>query len=249
MNKNARSILVSAITDHGEKLATSDAYCKVYLAGYMVDYPAERQLFTLLKQRGLPKTLIAYLRMEVRETDLHAFIKMLKQELTVDENDLAWGIDAWAAALSVPSFARRNIREQFFLSVASNEVGLYQKSISKPKAQRNKGHTFFPFATLLAFVFTSSQLTGYIPAEDQPPTTPEKLQFVSSNTLAANAKPSITLPSPVIANQTLETELIKRAEPVAKAPRPSFNQIETPTKSQRAQRLDAEINAFLQYRN
>ena len=114
MNNDAHEILVSAIASHGEKLATSDAYCKVYLAGYMVDYSEEKKLLTSLRQLELPEVLLAYQRSEISNSDVYSLIKALELKHLHKQCDFAWGVDAWAAALTVPDLIRRDIRKQCF---------------------------------------------------------------------------------------------------------------------------------------
>ena len=118
MNNDAHKILVSAIASHGEKIATSNAYCKVYLAGYMVDYPDEKQLLTSLRQLALPDALLAYRCSEISESDVYSFISEVVLKPLESESDFAWGVDAWAAALSIPELMRRNIRQHCFSALS-----------------------------------------------------------------------------------------------------------------------------------
>ncbi|PWQ96551.1 hypothetical protein [Leucothrix pacifica] len=114
MNNDAHGILVSAVANHGEKIATMNAYCQVYLAGYMVDYPHEKQLLTSLRQSALPDALIAHRGAEVDESDVYTCINDIVSRQPESEPDLAWGVDAWAAALSLSEVMRRNIRQHCF---------------------------------------------------------------------------------------------------------------------------------------
>ena len=118
MNNNAHSILVLAIATHGEKLAISDAYCKVYLSGYLEKYTAEKRLLISLRNLELPKALMSYLKNEMRESDLNIVIEKVKQEHLCNVASLAWGVDAWAAALSVPEIVRKHIRNVCFPDIS-----------------------------------------------------------------------------------------------------------------------------------
>ena len=178
MNNIAHNILVSAIASHGEKLATSDAYCKVYLSGYMVDYPDEKELLTSLKQLELPKTLLAYQRLEISDSEIYAFIKALELKLPCDKSDFAWGIDAWAAAITAPDFMRRKIRKQCFpllsqqlnsdLSDTTNDaeqvVEHIETSIPNAKTHKKQRNAVLPFAAVVLFGLTTAHFAvGSVP--------------------------------------------------------------------------------------
>lgn len=244
MNNNAHSILVSAIASHGGKLAISDAYCKVYLAGYMVEYPTEKQLLISLKQLELPKALIAYLQTEIGVADLHTFIKALEQGRSNNKCDLAWGVDAWAAALMLPERVRRNIRKQCFplasqqlnsdLSLASDksdrEAGCDEKYIPEAKLQKSRGNALFPLAAMALFGFMTFPL--------------------ASSQSTALTERTLTLPT-VLPKQVKKTiaEVVLIDESIVQPQLPNLGIQNTSRKTQRTKRFNSHIEAFLKQNN
>jgi hypothetical protein len=114
MDHNAHTILRGVIASHGEQLTISTAFCKVYLTGYLADYPNEKTLLITLKHLELPAALSAYVNAEMTETALFDCIEQLAAHWEGKPDELAWGVDAWAAAIGVNAAIRCKIREHCF---------------------------------------------------------------------------------------------------------------------------------------
>ncbi len=115
MNHKAHIILGEVIAKYGVQLAVSNAYCEVYLAGHMVDYPNERKQLVAIKALELPKALLNLNNSLISEDDLYKFIRFNLP--CTDTDSVAWGVDAWAAALNISETTRKNIRKQCYPSV------------------------------------------------------------------------------------------------------------------------------------
>lgn len=154
MDIRAHNILSAVIAEQGMQLAASDAYCQVYLAGHMTDYPKEKQTLVALKKLELPDALLDFNSTLLSESELCTFILKLCAHPQVDKDSVAWGVDAWAAALDVSEAVRREIRKQCFSDVSQRlntdpEYLEVEKLISnldttqpEPKAQSLLGKTF-----------------------------------------------------------------------------------------------------------
>ena len=287
MNNDAHEILVSALDNHGEKIATSDAYCKVYLAGYMVDYPDEKQLLISLRQLALPDALLAYRCAEISDSDIHAFIDEIDLKPSQSQSHFAWGVDAWAAALSMSDLMRRNIRKQCFptlpqqlntdsesvTDVAYEGPKQTRKVVTDHKAlegQDNQRNGLISLAAMILLGLTTIHFAvGSVPIEKKQlaATVPfNSPTVVLPNILPNEDKPTNTASiSPVVADQFSHEELALieelsqitvSAKPVKKpkvkaasageiAAKDLPIKLNTATKIQRTQRLNADIEAYL----
>lgn len=123
-SKNKAHIILGAVIgSHGGQLMTSNAFCKVYLTGYMADYPEEKKILIGLKLMELPKKLSAYVNGDMSDADLIESIRKVAESSAESENDIAWGVDAWAAAAGITEEIRCIIRRQCFPEV-SKEIDL-----------------------------------------------------------------------------------------------------------------------------
>jgi hypothetical protein len=120
MNNKAHTILSGVIASHGTQLMTSNAFCKVYLTGYLDEYPNEKRLLIALKVLELPTALLNHKEGELSETDLFDVIQHIVATSNDSSTEIAWGIDAWAAAVNVCETTRLRIRSQCF----PNESGV-----------------------------------------------------------------------------------------------------------------------------
>lgn len=256
MDDNAQGILVLTIAKHGIKLATSDSYCQVYLAGYMADYPLERRLLASLRNLDLPKALIAYLKNELREPDLKLTIEKLKQNRLFKEADLAWGIDAWADALLVPEIVRKHIRLTCFSSI-SEPLNTDQKIASTrlsskaffKKEKRSKA--LLPLITMIFFTFMTSQLAdGYTSSNNLKSykSSSTKKPKVAYNPITATPikhPPTADLkPKPIELQNTQATLSFVN---FTKAPKQSVSHAINLKRIQKNKRLQANVEAFLKY--
>lgn len=191
MKNTAHSILVSAIANHGEKLATSGSYCSVYLAGHLVDYPTERQLLLALMRLELPAALIAYRQHEIIKLEIYAAISALKEK-PLHQSDLAWGVDAWAASLLLSKEVRQDIRIQCFPSV-STQLNSGLESVSEdqshtpahqePKIIKRKVLPFSVAASLVGLVVFQVSGSYFLTEKNQPETQPIREAQFTTNTL------------------------------------------------------------------
>ena len=256
MDDNAQGILVLAIAKHGIKLATSDSYCQVYLAGYMADYPLERRLLASLRNLDLPKALIAYLKNEIREPDLKLAIGKLKQNRLFKEADLAWGIDAWADALLVPEIVRKHIRRTCF-SFISEPLNTDQKLASTrfnskaffKKEKRSKA--WLPLTTMIFFTFMTSQLAdGYTSSNNlkgYKPSSTKKPKVAYNPITAVPIKQSSTTALKPKPTEPQNTQATLSFVNFTKAPRQRLNQATNLKRIQKNKRLQANVEAFLKY--
>ena len=120
MDNKAHTILSDVIASHGAQLTTSNAFCKVYLTGYLDDYPDEKRLLIALKTLELPTALLNHKDAELSETALFDSIKKIISASSEQTSDIAWGVDAWAAAVNLCETIRLKIRSQCF----PNESGV-----------------------------------------------------------------------------------------------------------------------------
>lgn len=273
MNNDAHRILVSAIASHGEKLAISDAYCKVYLAGYMADYPDEKQLLTSLRQLELPNILLACRRLEISDSDVCQFIKTLELKHSYSPYDFAWGVDAWVAALTMPDLIRRNIREQCFpqasqqlnsdgksvTDIADEDTEYIENIIPENKTHVNKRNVLLPSATMMLLGLTTALLAvGSMPMANNHSTAmvqekPPQSKLVTlkhsdkqDNTLNVMQKERL----PTVRRADTEfAQLTMVSEPRKSAIKNQPLRRDIPTKNQRARRLNAHIEAFLTQEN
>lgn len=114
MDVKAHTILGGVIASHGEKLITSNAFCNVYLTGYLAEYPEEKRLLIALKVMELPAALLAYKKDELPETALLNCIRQIIVGSDKKADDISWGVDAWAEAIGVSRKARHKIQQQCF---------------------------------------------------------------------------------------------------------------------------------------
>lgn len=278
MNNNAHDILMLAIAKHGEKLATSTAYCNVYLAGYMADYPVEKQLLTSLRQQGLAEALIAHSRKETTQSELYIFMETLKRTTLYEQAELAWGVDAWAAALSIPEVVRKHIRTSCFslsaslnadLKLTSGIVTGHSATRELPirgKAQVKRGKSVLPLSTLAFFTLMTSQLAdGYTsPDFAQPRVTTQ--QSLTSKTAPLSAPVKNTKSTKIVTKQfkiekplssaikpTEKAALVKRnktraAPPTLEPLALNLDLSDSPSKTKKNRRLQAQVEAFLKHK-
>ena len=131
MDNKAHTILSGVIASHGERLAISDAFCKVYLTGYLDEYPQEKKLLLELKFLEIPAALHQFAQGQLAEAALLECIQNTVSKSFEPASELAWGVDAWAAALKVSETMRLNIRSHCF----PNESGIINSGQSVVSTQ------------------------------------------------------------------------------------------------------------------
>jgi len=114
MNNKAHTILVSIIASYGSRLTSSTANCKAFLADFMTDFPKEKSVLIELHKLQLTKVLSAFKDSSIDRKTLFEFLEQLVNRTDIPQQDLAWGVDAWANALNLDVKARRIIRKQYF---------------------------------------------------------------------------------------------------------------------------------------
>ena len=114
MNNKAHTILISVMASYGSRLTTSTANCKAFLADFLTDYADEKNVLVELYHLQLTKALYTFKGDAIDKKTLIEFIDQIKTRSDLSEQDLAWGVDAWANAVDIDVKARRMIRKQCF---------------------------------------------------------------------------------------------------------------------------------------
>lgn len=276
MDDKAHTILSGVIASHGEQLTTSTAFCKVYLTGYLADYPNEKALLIALKDLELPATLSAYVKAEITETALFDCVNQLSASWEGTPDDLAWGVDAWAAAIGISGAMRCKIREQCFPIMPMPQPIVIEVPV--PVAARKSRLGFGArlmtnvagvFGLMMLQVFGSSS-----PSSSVVPPMPAVPQAVA--TLAPKAEPMLpkvertesvlagVIPVEVPPQTTIDIPLLDSSIEIVKLAQPSPIQIDKPKPISlgvisrplspkeyeiKSQRLLAETESFLKYGN
>ncbi|RVU84253.1 hypothetical protein EOL70_12260 [Leucothrix sargassi] len=114
MDNKAHTILVSIMASYGTRLTASTANCKAFLADFMVDYPAEKNVLIHLHRQDLPQTLAALKNDTIDKKTALDFIDHVSARGEIEMHDLAWAVDAWANAMELDIKTRRMIRKHCF---------------------------------------------------------------------------------------------------------------------------------------
>lgn len=184
MDNKANTILSSVISNHGKQLLTSNAFCKVYLSGYLADYPQEKQLLIALKEQEIPKAFLDFKENRITEVDLQNFINAHSKNSTFSHTATAWGVDAWATATGLSQTVKLNLLRQCFgytdpvldftiLPPQTASVDSQQHSPSK------WGSTVAASLVALAWMIPSQELSSYTPIENQVTTTLKETKIVT----------------------------------------------------------------------
>lgn len=252
MDSKANIILSAAIASHGEQLLTSNAFCKVYLTGYLSDYPQERRILITLKEQELPKALLEFSQSKLTETELFTFIDSLSRKFTSNIALVAWGIDAWAAAIDIPAPLRQVVQEHCFADAPSDSaIKINRRNVPRsktlvvtPKPEVKKHNVSFLRRTAVA-----ASLIGaiwLIPSQDAD-------DFIAP-IAQATPKPVVAVAQTVVRTQTssgtsaaemLQQTLISSRLPAKAAPKPMV--IAKPkVRVLKTKQLRADIEAYLQ---
>jgi len=114
MDNKAHTILVSVIASYGSRLTSSTANCKAFLADFMTAHADEKNVLIDLHQQQLTKVLYTFKHGAIDKKTLAEFINQLSERSSYTNDDLAWGVDAWANAVDLDIKTRRFIRKQCF---------------------------------------------------------------------------------------------------------------------------------------
>ena len=276
MDDKAHTILSGVIASHGEQLTTSTAFCKVYLTGYLADYPNEKALLIALKDLELPATLSAYVKAEITEAALFDCVNQLSASWEGSPDDLAWGVDAWAAAIGISGAMRCKIREQCFPIMPMPQPIVIEVPV--PVAARKSRLGFGArlmtnvagvFGLMMLQVFGSSspsssvvppmpvvlQAVATIPPIEKPSLPKvERSDFFLAGVTTEQTSPLTAIDIPLLDSSIEIVELAQPAVVQIDKPKPiSLGVISSPLSPKdyeiKSQRLLAETESFLKYGN
>jgi hypothetical protein len=276
MDDKAHTILSGVIASHGEQLTTSTAFCKVYLTGYLADYPNEKALLIALKDLELPATLSAYVKAEITEAALFDCVNQLSASWEGTPDDLAWGVDAWAAAIGISGAMRCKVREQCFpiMPMPKPIVIEVPVPVAARKSRLGFGARLMTnvagvFGLMMLQVFGSSspsssvvppmpfvlQAVATIPPIEKPSLPKvERSDFFLAGVTTEQTSPLTAIDIPLLDSSI---EIVELAQPVVvqiDKPKPiSLGVISSPLSPKdyeiKSQRLLAETESFLKYGN
>jgi len=251
MDNRANTILSSVISNHGNQLLTSNAFCKVYLTGYLADFPQERHLLTTLKEQELPQVFLDFKETRVTEIDLHHFIKNANRNSGYSTSELAWGVDAWAEAVDLPRSVRIKILKQCFdhtgpISGFAASTHFASEPHSTPVRQRS-------LAYRTAAAISIAGLVWAIPAK-------ESSHYTQLQSQALTARPSIqatvispqpstvavTLTTRPNATEMLDQTLVSLKQPNSDSTPKPMVLGKQHSRTLKTKQLRADIDAYLQ---
>jgi len=250
MNTSARTILSSVILNHGNRLLTSNAFCKVYLTGYLVDYPKEKHLLISIKEQELPKAFLDFKDAKITEADLQSLIMSTCENSAINNDVFAWGVDAWAAAVGLSGTIRLNILKQCF----DHSDPVLNFTVSTPKNHTNKqtnapvkrprfAHKAFVTASLaiVIWMIPTQESDNFASIEKQTPRTQQRLLTATPKVKPKAA--AIAMTTRISAAEMLDQTLSKLKD--KKSPQP-MSLVRKKTLTQKTKQLRADIDAYLQ---
>ena len=254
MDNKANIILSSVISNHGNQLLTSNAFCKVYLSGYLADYPQEKQLLIALKEQEIPKAFLDFKENRITEVELQNFINASSKNSALDHTAIAWGVDAWASAVGLSQPVKLNLLRQCFgysdpildftiLPPQSTSTEAQQKSPAKWGSALAKTAVAASLAVIV-WMIPSQESDNYASLETQAPTT---LKTAEVNTL--ELKPQAI--KKVLTDRIGATEMLGQTLAKSKqlneeeAPKPMVIG-QSKARTLKTRQLRADIDAYLQ---
>lgn len=251
MDDKAHTILSEVIASHGERLTVSTAFCKVYLAGYLADYSEEKELLVTLKSLELPAALVAYTNAEISEASLFDCIQVIRGNWGAKVDDLAWGVDAWAAASGINGAMRCTIRQHCFPIMPAVEPVIAEVAAPSVAAKSRLGFGARLMANV-AGVFGLMMLQVF---GSNMPSSPLVLPMTLPPQAPVAEKPPALLIDIPLLSATLEIvkpapyPLVKLNEAPANRGREASQAVAPYEYQQKSQRLLAETESFLRYGN
>lgn len=225
MDDKAHTILGGVIASHGEKLTISNAFCNVYLTGYLADYPEEKRLLMALKVMDLPASLLAFDKLELSEAELIERIQQIAVGSDEKADDIAWGIDAWAEAIGVTEIMRYKIQQQCFSDTPQkiNNTPPLLREIPAARLQPKSRHPVRLMTGVFGLMIL--QVFGNNHASDQSVLSKDLLPLLEVTALTpVKSVPKISPPDISM------REVPQRKDPVSiKAPRESLSKIPPPS--------------------
>jgi len=242
MDNRAKAILSSVISDHGSKLFTSTAFCKVYLTGYLADYPQEKRILIRLKEQELPEALLEFKQAKTTEAALHDFIRVASKHSPFTSDDILWGVNTWAAAMNLPE-------QRVNMASATANTTLNKKKNRASAKSPSSVYKIVATASLaaLAWVLPSHESDNFLTSQIQP-TQIQKFVETATPIVRPNTSTYGVITSSTNAAEMFEQTFAKSTQAKNKrGPKPLVIGKTQLSSKKKNKQLRADIEAYLNY--